>query len=116
MGSFHIGAMAESAGWSDYPATFKTAPNYTPRRGLKREKKLESMHRNQSTHNLHHRHVNLSSSSSLHGNLSGSRQREESVRNRTLSNPGEKLSDGAWCMERFLDRPFKILWRMKHTV
>jgi hypothetical protein len=28
----------------------------------------------------------------------------------------QKLSDGAWCMERFHDRPFKILWRMKHTV
>jgi len=28
----------------------------------------------------------------------------------------KKFSDGAWCMERFHDRPFKILWRMKHTV
>lgn len=27
-----------------------------------------------------------------------------------------QISDGAWCVERFHDRPFKILWRMKHTV
>jgi hypothetical protein len=26
------------------------------------------------------------------------------------------ISDCAWCMERFHDRLFKILWRMKRTV
>jgi len=28
--------MAISAEWSVYPVTFKTAPNYAPRRGLER--------------------------------------------------------------------------------
>jgi hypothetical protein len=29
------------------------------------------------------------------------------MRNRTLSKPGKNFSDGAWCMERFHDRPFQ---------
>jgi hypothetical protein len=33
---FILELMAISAGWSDYPMTFKSIPNYTPRRGLER--------------------------------------------------------------------------------
>ena len=113
---FILEQMAISAGWSAYPAIFKTAPNYTPRK-TRESAKLESIHQDQSTHNLHSQHINLSSLCDhyvkIHRGLDNDKRVCETER---FSKREKNFSDGAWCVERFHDRPFKILWRMKHTV
>src|SRR6266480_3202697 len=117
MESFHIGAMASF--WKDGAITrrLSNCPELHTQRGRERGRKLESINR-ESTHNLHRQHINLSSSCDhLREDLSETRQRKKSVRNRTLSNPGQKtfqMVHGAW--RDSMTALFKILWRMKHTV
>ena len=97
--------MAISAGWNGYPVIFKTAPNYTPRKTRERAK-LESIHQDQSTHNREH--MNLSSSCDYYPKIYRGLDNDKTVcETERFPNGKENFSDGAWCMERFHDRPFQ---------
>jgi hypothetical protein len=107
MGSFHIRAMAISAEWCDYAVTFKTAPHYTPRRGLERAEIRIHRH-DESTHNLHHQYVNSPPPCDHYAEICPGLDKNKRVcETERFPTRKKKFSDGAWCVERFHDRPFQ---------